>query len=78
MTDQVTRPDELRDLVTRIERLKGEQSEIGEQIKEVYALAKGKGYDPAVIRKLIQERAKDPDDVDEFNAVLDVYRDAMK
>jgi uncharacterized protein (UPF0335 family) len=76
MTDQVT-ADELRQFVERIEQLDAEKRDIAELRKEVMAEAKGRGYDTAVIRALVTLRRKRPDEVAEFEAVLELYRAAL-
>lgn len=76
MTDAVT-ADELRQFVERIEQLDAEKRDIAEQRKEVMAEARGRGYDTAVIRALVTLRRKKPDEVAEFEAVLELYRTAL-
>lgn len=68
---------ELRAFVERIERLAAEKAEIAARQKEVYAEAKGRGYDTGAMRKLIALRRKDPAQVSEEEAVLDLYRQAL-
>ena len=76
MPDAVT-ADELRQFVERIEQLDVEKRDIAEQRKEVMSEAKGRGYDTAVIRALVTLRRKKPDEVAEFEAVLELYRQAL-
>ena len=76
MTDAVT-ADELRQFVERIEQLDAEKRNIADQRKEVMAEAKGRGYDTAVIRALVALRRKKPDEAAEFEAVLELYRQAL-
>ena len=68
---------ELRVFIERVERLEQEKSEIAEQIKEVMAEAKGRGYDTKVIRKIIARRKRDKDDVAEEEAVMEMYLSAL-
>jgi uncharacterized protein (UPF0335 family) len=68
---------ELRAFVERIERLNAEKADIAAQQKDVFAEAKGRGYDTGVIRKLISLRKKDPAQVSEEEAILDLYRQAL-
>lgn len=68
---------ELRQFVERIERLEAEKKAIAEQAKEVFAEAKGRGYDVKVLKKLIALRRRKPDDVREEEAVLALYREAL-
>lgn len=69
--------EELRQFVERIEQLAIEKREIADQQKEVFAEAKGRGYDTKVLRKIIALRKRKPDDVAEEEAVLDMYRSAL-
>ncbi len=57
--------DELRQFVERIEQLESEKKDITEQIKEVYAEAKGRGYDGPALRQIVSLRRKDKDQVAE-------------
>lgn len=68
---------ELRAFVERIERLEFEKKEIADQIKEVFAEAKGRGYDTKIMRKLIALRKREPDDIAEEEAVLEMYKEAL-
>lgn len=69
--------DQLKAFVERIERLNEEKADIQEGIKEVYAEAKGNGFDTKVIRKIIATRKRDPSEVQEEEAVLDLYLTAL-
>lgn len=70
--------DELTQFIERWEHLDAEKKEIAEGQKEVMAEAKGRGYDTKVMRKLIAERKRDADDLAEEQAVLEMYREAMR
>ena len=69
--------DELRQFIERFERLEAEKRDIADQQKEVMAEAKGRGYDTKVMRKVVAERKRDKADVDEEQAILDLYREAL-
>jgi uncharacterized protein (UPF0335 family) len=69
--------DELRSFIERWERLNAEKQDIADQQKEVMAEAKGRGYDTKVIRKLINMRKRDKDDIAEEEAVLEMYKAAL-
>jgi uncharacterized protein (UPF0335 family) len=69
--------DELRSFIERVERLEEEKAEVAEQIKEVMAEAKGCGYDTKILRKVIALRKRDPDDIAEEEALLDMYKAAL-
>lgn len=68
---------ELKQFVERIERLDEEKSEIAEQIKEVFAEAKGRGYDTKVMRVILRQRKQDPNDIAEQEAVVELYKQAL-
>ncbi|MSU88679.1 DUF2312 domain-containing protein [Rhodobacteraceae bacterium 2CG4] len=68
---------ELRQFIERYERLEAEKKDIADQQKEVMAEAKGRGYDPKIMRKLITLRKKDPQEISEEEAILDLYKEAL-
>ena len=69
--------DELRSFIERFEHLEAERRDISDQMKEVMAEAKGRGYDTKALRKIIALRRRKPDDIAEEEAVLDLYRQAL-
>jgi uncharacterized protein (UPF0335 family) len=69
--------DELRAFVERLERLDQEKKDIAEASKEVMSEAKGRGYDTKVLRKVMALRKRDPQDISEEEAVLDLYKEAL-
>lgn len=69
--------EELRAFIERIERLEQEKKDLGVDVREVYAEAKGKGYDAKTIRKVVAERKKSADKRDEERAMFDLYCDAL-
>ncbi|MEQ6247714.1 DUF2312 domain-containing protein [Sulfitobacter sp. HNIBRBA3233] len=69
--------NELRQFVERIERLDAEKKDLAEQQKEVMAEAKSRGYDTKVLRKVIALRKREPDDIAEEEAVLEMYKEAL-
>ncbi|RDD69230.1 DUF2312 domain-containing protein [Paracoccus versutus] len=76
MTVSVTE-NELRQIVERIEHLEAEKRDIADQIKEVYAEAKGRGYDATALRQIVALRRKDKDELAEQEAVLELYKSAL-
>ncbi|MBY5974877.1 DUF2312 domain-containing protein [Ferrimonas balearica] len=68
---------ELRSFIERFERLDAEKKDIADQQKEVMAEAKGRGYDTKVLRKIIALRKREPDDIAEEEAVLEMYKEAL-
>jgi uncharacterized protein (UPF0335 family) len=69
--------DELRQFVERFERLEAEKADIADQQKEVLAEAKGRGYDTKALRKIIALRKREPDDIAEEQAILEMYAEAL-
>ena len=69
--------DHLRSLVERIERLEEEKATITADIKEVYAEAKGTGFDTATIRQIVKLRKLEPNDRQEREELLDIYKRAL-
>jgi uncharacterized protein (UPF0335 family) len=67
----------LRLLIERIERLEQEKSEVMEQIKEVFAEAKGSGFDVKILRKVVRLRKQDRAKRQEEEAILDLYLSAI-
>jgi uncharacterized protein (UPF0335 family) len=69
--------DELRLLIERAERLEEEKKGISDDIKDVMAEAKSRGYDPKAIRKIMQIRKKKPEEHQEEQSILEVYMQAL-
>jgi len=67
----------VRSIVERIEQLEIEIAELNEAKKEVFAEAKGEGFDVKVIKEIIKIRKQDKDERDEHETLLDVYMRAM-
>ena len=79
MTDTKTTfaQGQLRSLVERIERLEEEKKTIAADIKEVYAEAKGHGFDTKILRKVISLRKKEATEREEEQSMLDLYMEAL-
>ena len=65
--------DQLRAFIERIERLEEEKKVIADDIKDVYAEAKGNGFDVKVMRKIVSLRKRNPHEREEEEAILDLY-----
>ena len=76
-TESKSKDDRLKSFVERIERLEEEKSNVLADIKEVYSEAKGLGYDPKIMRKVLIIRKMDIDERLEQEALLDTYRNAL-
>ena len=68
---------QLRAIVERIERLEEEKKTIAADIKEVYAEAKGNGFDTKILRKVISLRKKEAAEREEEQSMLDLYMEAL-
>ena len=68
---------QLKSFVERIERLEDEKRALGEDIKEVYAEAKGSGFEPKIMRQIIKIRKMDKEEHDEQETLLDLYKQAL-
>jgi len=85
MSQDDTHPDvlnqaaqgQLKSVIERIERLEQEKAEVAEQIKEVFAEAKGNGFDVKVLRKVIAIRKQDRAKRLEEESILDLYLSAI-
>ena len=68
---------QLKSVIERLERLDQEKTEIAEQIKEVFAEAKGNGFDVKVLRKVLRIRKQDRAKRLEEEAITDLYLSAL-
>ena len=68
---------QLRAIIERIEQLEEEKRGIADQIKEVYAEAKGNGFDTKAIRKIVALRRKDAQEREEEETILELYMTAL-
>jgi uncharacterized protein (UPF0335 family) len=68
---------ELRQFVERFERLDEEKKAVAAQQKDVLAEAKARGYDVKALRRIIALRRRDPAEISEEEAVLQLYREAL-
>ena len=68
---------ELRAFIERIETEEERKREIADEIKEIYAEAKGRGYDTKALRKIVQIRRKSAEEREEEDAILETYLAAL-
>jgi uncharacterized protein (UPF0335 family) len=69
--------DELRLLIERIERLEEEKKGMADDIRDVYAEAKSRGYDGKIMRQIVRLRKMETHDRQEMDAILETYRAAL-
>ena len=68
---------QLKSFVERTESLEQEIAALNADKSEVYKEAKSAGYDPKYIRKIVALRKLDPDELDEADELLKMYREAL-
>ncbi len=69
--------DHLKAFVERIERLEEEKKALADDIRDVYAEAKGTGFDVKVLRTVVRMRKQDTDERKEHEAILETYMHAL-
>lgn len=77
MTKNAFAKDQLKSFINRIERLNEEREALSADIREVYAEAKGTGFDVKIMRQVVRMRKLDKADFQEQEAILDLYLTAM-
>src|SRR5208283_430161 len=70
--------DRIRSFVERIEHIEEEIKALNEGKKEIFAEAKGDGFDVKVLKEIIRLRKQDKDERDEHESLLDLYLRAME
>ncbi len=69
--------EQLKSFIERIERLEEEKKTIADDIKDVFAEAKGTGFDTKALRAILRRRKADPDQIAEHEAIVDLYMQAL-
>lgn len=69
--------EQLRSIIERIERLEEEKKTISDDIRDVYAEAKGNGYEVKALREIVRLRKQDADDRREHETILETYMHAL-
>jgi uncharacterized protein (UPF0335 family) len=78
MSDAGIAGGRIRSFVERVEQIESEIAELNEGKKEIFAEAKGEGFDIKVLKELIKLRKQDQDERDEHETILDLYMRAME
>lgn len=68
---------QLLSIIERVEKLNEDSAAIAADLKEVMSEAKSAGYDPKYIKKMVELRKMDPDELDEQDELTKMYRDAI-
>jgi uncharacterized protein (UPF0335 family) len=69
---------QLKSIIERIERLEEDKKGLADDIRDVYAEAKGNGFDPKILRQVVRLRKMERDDRQEQEALLDLYMHALE
>jgi uncharacterized protein (UPF0335 family) len=70
--------DRIRSFVERIERLEEEIKGLSDDKKDIYAEAKGEGFDVKILREVVRLRKQDKEEREEHETLLDVYLHALE
>jgi len=76
-TINTTAQGKLKSLIERIERLEEDKAAVANDLKEVYAEAKGEGFDVKIVRKVVRLRKQDSAKRQEEEALIDLYISAI-
>ncbi len=76
-TINTTAQGKLKSLIERIERLEEDKAAVANDLKEVYAEAKGEGFDVKIVRKVVRLRKQDTAKRQEEEALIDLYISAI-
>lgn len=77
MTETSVAQDQLKAFIERIERLEEEKAAVSSDIKDIYAEAKGTGFDTKILRQIIKIRKQDANERVEQEAILELYMSAL-
>jgi uncharacterized protein (UPF0335 family) len=77
MAEESVAQDQLRAIIERIERMEEEKKAIADDIKEIFAEAKGNGFDTKVLRQIVRIRKQDHAERMEQEALLELYMAAL-
>ena len=69
--------ERLRSFIQRIEKLEEDKAAVGEDLKEVYAEAKGTGFDTKILRQIVRLRKVEIEKRRENDELLDLYKAAI-
>ena len=69
--------DQLKSMVSRIEKMEEEKKAMSEDIGSIYQEIKSAGFDPKVVKEIIRIRKKQPHEIQEMEELLDLYKQAL-
>jgi len=67
----------LRQFIERVERVEEERHALAADIREIYSEAKALGFEPKIMRQIVQLRRLDKQELDEQEALLETYKRAL-
>lgn len=70
--------EQLKHIVEKLERLEEEKSNVSEALKEVFQEAKSNGFDIKTIKQVLKLRKMDRDQLQEQDALIELYRDILE
>lgn len=73
----MTENNQLKAFIERLERMESEKEAIASDIKEIYAEAKGTGFDTKIMREIIRIRKQDVNERQEHEAILELYMSSL-
>lgn len=77
IADSGVAAEELKQFVERVERLEEEKKAIADDIKDVFAEMKGRGFDVKAVRQILKVRKQDHSERQEMEAILELYMSAL-
>lgn len=69
--------DQLKAIIERIERLEEEKKTIADDVRDIYAEAKGNGFDCKALRAIVRMRKQDPNERAEAETILELYMQSL-
>lgn len=75
---EVIAPEQLRQYISRVERLESDKADITDDIKQVFDEAKTNGFDTKIMKQVLKLKKLDKADLAEQEAILDLYRAALE
>ena len=69
--------ERLKSIIKRIEKLEEDKAAVGEDIREVYAEAKGTGFDVKIIRQIVRLRKMATEERNEYDELIELYKSAL-
>ncbi|GAB4166839.1 MAG: DUF2312 domain-containing protein [Rickettsiaceae bacterium] len=74
---EIIATEQLKQYISRIEKLESDKAEIADEIKQVFDEAKANGFDAKIMKQVIKLKKLDRDSLAEQEAILDLYRSAL-